>query len=238
MADSVAPIHHHHSKESARKVGLFGWGAMGVWGVVLVVLSVLRPRPFAGIWLVVAQQLLGGRALGIATALSLEIPRPFIIFHCTLMDMLLIMVLYPLLVSGVRHGSRLRLLGKMIEGARNAARHYKKRMQRFGPAGLVVFVFLPVWGTGPMSGTVVGSLAEWSAVSTLSAVALGNLGAVTCWTFLFSSMQDFAGSYGKWLPVALLVLILMGFVVSRLWRLRSRRKPVIKREPEPESLRP
>ncbi|MDX9971439.1 MAG: small multi-drug export protein [FCB group bacterium] len=212
--------------------------SVGIWALVLLALSVLRPRPFAGIWLVVVQQLLGGRALGIATALSLEIPKPFIILHCTLMDMLLIMVLYPLLVSGVRHGSRFRLLGKMIEGARKGARRYKKRLQRFGPAGLVVFVFAPVWGTGPMAGTVVGSLAEWSAWSTLSAVALGDLGAVTCWTFFFSYVQHFAGSYGRWLPVFLLVILLVAFLLSRVWRARSRKKGEPKPHPEPDSLHP
>jgi hypothetical protein len=89
-----------------------------------------------------------------------------------------------------------------------------------------------------MSGTVVGSLAEWSVVATLCAVAVGDAGAVTCWTFLFSYVQGFSETYGKWLPVGLLAALILAFAGSRLWKAYRHRKGEPKRRPATESGRP
>lgn len=207
---------------AARSVAILGWTCLAVWLPVLAALSVYDPRPFAGIWLVLAQQLIGGRALGIATGLSLGIPKPFLIAHCALVDMILIMVLYPLLILGVTKASRLRLIGRIVENARRQARRYAARMKRYGSLGLSLFVMAPVWSTGPMSGTVVGHLMGLRTAVALTAVAVGNTAAITGWTLLFDYIQGLSEFLGKWLPVALLVLLLGGFLVNRLRKRRPR----------------
>lgn len=237
MPDSHSP-HPVHHPAAPRIVSRLGWSLVIVWTLVLLTLTVLRPRPFAGMWLVALQQLLGGRALGIATGISLDIPKPFLIAHCTLMDMMLIMVLYPLLVLGVRKAGGFRLLRSMVESARSQARRHKKRLQNLGPVGLSLFVLFPLWGTGPMSGTVVGHLIGMHPAVALAAVAVGNLGAVTGWTLFFNYVQGFSETYGKWLPVALLVAFLGFFAVTQVVkRVRHRRRPRTE-PPEPESVHP
>jgi uncharacterized membrane protein len=204
-------------------VGKVGWSLLAVWLTVVMVLSLVWPNPYVGTWLILVQQLLGGRALGIATGISLEFPKAFLIAHVTLTDLILVMILYPLLIRGARHATRLRIIGRVVVNARRTAEHYRRKLQGIGPAGLALFVFVPVWSTGPMTGSVLGNLLGFPHAVTFLAVAAGNLGAVTVWTLLFAYIQGFSDTYGKWLPVAILAAILLAFLGTRLRRAARRR---------------
>ncbi len=233
----------HPNKASARRAARIGWGIAGVWSAVLLVLTLLRPGLYGGVWLVALQQLIGGRALGIATGVSLGVPKPLLLVHSTITDLVFILVLYPLMVFGMDRASRLRFIAKIVRQTQRQAQRYRRYIEGWGPLGLAAFVCIPLWGTGPFSGTVVGTLMEMRTPVIFLAVTAGNFGAIALWTLLFGYIHGFSETYGRWMPVAILAVILIGWLVRHVAGRRSGRRhhapeAAPEDDAEPESLGP
>lgn len=199
-----------------------GQVCLTLWVIVLVVLGVIWPTPYAQAWQLVLQQVVGGRALSISSGLSHDFSKLFLLMQCSLQDIVILLLFYPLLVAGYRRTVEMRIVGGAIANIRATAERHKSRIEPFGAIGLVVFVLFPFWSTGVLAGGVVGYLIGMRTCVTFTSVIVGNFLAVGCWIFLFDRMNQFSETLGHRLPWIILAMVLLSAIVFQIRRLRKR----------------
>jgi uncharacterized membrane protein len=199
-----------------------GQVCLTLWVFVLVVLGVIWLIPYAQAWQLVLQQVVGGRALSISSGLSHDFSKLFLLMQCSLQDIVILLLFYPLLVAGYRRTVEMRIVGPAIANIRATAERHKSRIEPFGAIGLVVFVLFPFWSTGALAGGVVGYLIGMRTCVTFTSVIVGNFLAVGCWIFLFDRMNQFSETLGHRLPWIILAMVLLSAIVFQIRRLRKR----------------
>lgn len=210
--------------EHLRFIERMGQVCLTVWIAVLAFLGVLWPQPYAKVWELVLHQLVAGRALSVSTGSELGFPALFLLFQCSLLDIIILFLLYPVLVAGYRQIVELRLLGRAIANIRATAERHKSKVEPFGVIGLIAFVFFPFWCTGALAGGVIGYLLGMRTWVNFTAVIIGNFLAVACWIYLIDLMSRFSEALGNRLPVIILVTVLVSAVVFQIWNLHRRHR--------------
>ena len=210
-----------------RLIERIGQGLLSVWVAVLIALGVTWPSPYAHAWELILWQIGGGRAASISQGLNLGFPKLFLLVQCSLQDIVILLLLYPLLVAGYRRVVEWRILGPALVSVRASAQRNKSKVEPYGALGLMVFVFFPFWSTGALAGGVIGYLIGMRIRVTFSAIIIGNVLAVASWIWLFDRMMEFNESLGKLTPIVILVAVVALAVVSQVWGLYTRyRKPL------------
>lgn len=199
-----------------------GQVCLTVWVTILIVLGVLWPRPYAQVWQLILEQFVGGRALSISAGLAGGFPKLFLLIQCSLQDIVVLLLCYPLLVAGYRRTVEMRIVGPAIANIRATAERHKSRIEPFGAIGLAVFVFFPFWTTGALAGGVLGYLLGIRTRITFASIIIGNFLAVGCWIFLFDRMNQFSETVGHRIPWIILAIVLTTAVVFQIRRLNKR----------------
>ncbi len=199
-----------------------GQVCLSIWVAVLIAFGVVWPEPYANAWQLVLQQMLGGRALSISAGLKGGFHWAFLLVQCSLQDIIILLLLYPLLVAGYRRVVEMRIVGPAIANIRAAAERNKSKVEPFGAAGLIAFVFFPFWTTGPLAGGLIGYLIGMRTRVTFASVITGNFLAVGAWLFLFDRMRAFSERLGNIAPWIILAAVLGGAVVMHFRRLSLR----------------
>jgi len=194
-----------------------------VWILVLIVLGLVWPTPYAGAWQLVLAQIVGGRALSISLGMSAGFPWYFLLVQCSLQDIIILLLLYPLIVFGYRRVVEMRIVGPAIMNIRATAERNKSRVEPYGAIGLTAFVFFPFWSTGALAGGVIGYLLGMRTWITFTSVIIGNVLSVACWLFLFKHMRAIAEPLGPLFPFLVLVIILAGASVFHVRNLRQKK---------------
>jgi len=222
-----------------RRIERLGQACLTVWITVLICLGVTWPTPYAQAWQLILGQILGGRAVSVSTGLNQGFPKLFLLLQCSLQDITILLLLYPLLVAGYRRVVEIRIVGPAIANVRAAAERSKRNIEPYGAVGLMVFVFFPFWSTGALAGGVVGYLIGMRTWVTFASVITGNFLAVASWIWLFDRMRSFSEHLGDRLPVVMLVMVLAAAVAGQVRALykRSRKTPG-KAEENAAGLRP
>ena len=195
---------------------------MTCWIGVLVVLGILQPQPYADAWQLVLRQIVGGRAASISYGLEAGFSKGFLLLQCSLHDIIVLLLLYPLLVAGYRKVVEMRFIGSAVAGIRAQAHRYKGKVEAYGAIGLVTFVFFPFWSTGALAGGVLGYLLGMRAIVIFPSVIIGNFLAVACWIYLLDRMQQFTEALGLRLSLIILLTVLIAAALLQVHRLRKR----------------
>ena len=195
--------------------------------IYFVVLGVLFPEPYAQLWQLVLSHIVAGRAGNVGYGLELGFPPIFLLFQCSIQDLIVLLLFYPLIVAGYRRAVEWRYIGSTLEGIRQSADKHKSKIEPFGVVGLMLFVVFPFWSTGPLVGAVVGFLIGMRTWVALTSVMVGNVLAVALWVFLFKRMRDFNQHLTNGLLISILVIVLTFAVVLRVKQLRKARRRLL-----------
>ncbi len=193
-----------------------------IYLAVLIGIAVAKPEPYAGAWHLVVGNLFLGRAYNITVGLKEGYHRLYLFFQCGLGDIILLLLVYPLLVAGYRRAIEWRFIGPSIANIRATAEKHKHRVERFGAAGLLLFVFFPAWSTGPLVAGVVGYLVGMRTYVVFTSVIVGNFLSVAAWIWLIEWMHRFSASLGYWLPWIVAGSVVSLAVVYRIRLIRQR----------------
>ncbi len=193
---------------------------VSVWLLSMVALAVLRPAPYASVWQVVLGQIVAGRVFAVSLGLNHGYDYLFILYQASLQDVFMMLLLYPVLIAGYRKAMKMNVVGPIISNIRDKAEHNQKRIKPFGAAGLVVFVFIPLWSTGVIPGGIVGHLIGLRIPVTIAAVTAGNLLAVAAWVFFFDLMRDLSERFAEQAPMLIFVAAIAGMAMLQLMHLR------------------
>ncbi len=207
-----------------RQIERAGQVLLTVWVAVLVALGIVFPQPYARAWELVLLQIVAGRAASVSKAAGMGFPKPFLLVHCTLQDIIILLLLYPLLVAGYRYAVEWRFIGPAIANVRATAERHKSKIAPFGALGLMLFVLFPFWSTGPLAGGVVGYLLGMRTRWVFTSVIVGNFLAVALWIWFFDRMSRLSETLSSTMWMFILAGVLLAAAVGRIVAIRRRMK--------------
>jgi uncharacterized membrane protein len=225
-----------------RRIERTGQVLLTVWIATLVALGITWPDPYARAWELVLLQIVAGRAASVSMGMDAGFSNLFLLIHCTLQDIVILLLLYPVLVAGYRYAIEWRFIGPTIANIRATAERHKSKVAPFGALGLTVFVLFPFWSTGALAGGVVGYLLGIRTRYVFSSVIIGDFLAVALWIWFFDKMTALSETLGSkmWLIIVLAVIIsaAVGRVIAIRRRMRKSAPKKAEKAPPPEETSP
>ncbi len=218
-----------------RQIERAGQVLLTVWVAVLVALGILSPQPYARVWELVLLQIVAGRAASVSKAVGMGFPKPFLLVHCTLQDIIVLLLLYPLLVAGYRYAVEWRFIGPTIANVRATAERHKSKIAPFGALGLTLFVLFPFWSTGALAGGLVGYLLGIRTRWVFTSVIVGNFLAVGLWIWFFDRMSQLSETLSSSMWLFILLGVVLAAAIGRIIAIRRKMKQsaAAKGSPEP-----
>ncbi|MBV6475305.1 MAG: hypothetical protein MOGDAGHF_00823 [Rhodocyclaceae bacterium] len=140
-----------------------------------------------------------------------------------LVETLHVLVVYPLFVLGWRHLLDLPALKAFVARMHAAAEQRGGQVRKFGIAGLLVFVFVPFWMTGPVVGSIIGFLIGLRPWVNLAVVLLATYLAIGVWALLLNELNAWAAAFHRLAPWALLAAIVLIVAAGHLLQRRRDR---------------
>jgi uncharacterized membrane protein len=194
--------------------------AMGVALSVLWLcgLSILARCKFAlprQLLSMVTAHLISGRAGGISVGLDSGVPEWVVIANATVIDSIIVLLIYPLFVFSQRNLLRTTFFKGMLQTSIESAQKGQARIRRFGILGLLFFVWFPLHMTGPLAGSIIGYFLRLHPYLNIGVVLTGTFLAVLSWVFLFGELMDTLGDYSYLIPLFVVTAALIGFLVLR-----------------------
>jgi uncharacterized membrane protein len=143
-----------------------------------------------------------------------------------LVETLHVLVFYPLFALSWQHLFDLPALKSFVARMHEAAELRGGMVRKFGIAGLMVFVFVPFWMTGPVIGSIIGFLIGLRPWVNLTVVLLSTYVAISLWALLLNELSAWAATFNRLAPWALLVAIVLIAIAGHLLH-RSRNRHAI-----------
>lgn len=204
-----------------RNIKLAAHGSLFIFLATWMLLIIKIGGPYGRILELVAGQMVGGRAGSAGVGLQLGFSPYYLLFHICMQDFIIMLYVYPLFVTGYRRMSQWPIIGSTLARTHELALRHKGRIEPYGAMGLMIFVFFPLWSTGPLVGVIVGYLIGLRTWVTFTSVVLGNLVAVGAWVWGYDALRN----YDKTLALILLaVLLAAGLLATVVGKMRRARK--------------
>lgn len=192
-----------------------------------MVLARVVGEPYEKTWQIMLLQFFFGRAAAVGTGLNLRFNVWFLFYQAAMVDMILMLYVYPTFVRGYQHLTRVPLIGSYLANLHQVALGHKKRMAPYGVVGLMLFVIFPFWSTGCVVGSIVGYLIGLSTVLTLVSVTVGNVIAIGAWILFYDRLRSWNETYALALLVIIFAFTIGGIFFSRF---KKKRKQAEERE--------
>ena len=103
------------------------------------------------------------------------------------------------------------VLGQSIKNAQAN----RRRISRYGPIGLLFFVWFPLYMTGPLVGSIIGYFMGLNPYINITVVLSGTLAAVICWVAIFEKLATQLGQWSGLIPAFVIIAALIAFLVVR-----------------------
>ncbi len=175
-----------------------------------------------GIELLVSHFIMG-RSASVMAGLQLGFPAWFLFVQNNLQDIIIMLFVYPLFLTGYQHLSGWPFVGRFLISTHALALRFKDRMATFGALGLMVFVFFPFWSTGPLVGVLVGYLIGLRTWLNFTVVIFGNAIAVAAWILAYQKLKSVSPELAIYVLAVVLVFGVVGLVVGA-FRKRQRER--------------
>ncbi|OHB59586.1 MAG: hypothetical protein A2173_07700 [Planctomycetes bacterium RBG_13_44_8b] len=176
----------------------------------------------------VATQVMFGRAVGLAFGYSMGLTHSMVIPVCIIIETILVLIFYPLFVFSWRHLLVIKQLKNMFERIRKTAEAHKDIVIKYGIAGLFLFVWFPLWMTGPLVGCVIGFMIGLQTWLNMLVVLAGTYVAILGWAVFLQRFYGFISSYSSYAIIVPLTLLLIIIIIGHLLHrtLHEDKKPV------------
>jgi uncharacterized membrane protein len=164
-----------------------GIGLAAVLAAFLAGLLATGSPQFLPVSLAVAALFYAGKEGGIPLGISLDGSPVLVGTSLFLADVALTLILFPVVLAGMHGLERRRgFLGRILRSARRRAERHRRLVDRYGVAGLFLFLLVPFAFNGPLVGAILGRLAGISAAQSLLTI-LAAIGTTTlAWTSLYA----------------------------------------------------
>lgn len=194
------------------RILITGIVAAAIYAVWLFVELIICPQDAQTLVAMTAIDIIFGRAAAMAFGFSVGFGKGKVILICMAIETALVLIVYPLFVFMFQNLLAIKWLDNAFKKTRGAAEKHKIRVERYGFAGLFVFVWIPFWMTGPVVGCVIGYLIGMRIWVNMVAVIAGTCVAITCWALFLQEIYESVKAYSPY-AATMLMLILIGIIV-------------------------
>lgn len=202
------------------KILLAGMLLLSVYLGVIVLSAIFFPEFYEIMMAVTASHIIIGRVPGISVAYAMHGSFYTAVGVNFAIETMLVLFLYPLFIMSWNKLLNVPILEEWIGKGRENAEKYRPLIQKYGMAGLFVFVWFPFWMTGPIVGSFIGYLMGFRHRVTLSIVLAGTFIAIVCWGAALRHLHEWAFAVdprAPWIVVGLIaLLILFGYLIRKL----------------------
>ncbi len=170
--------------------------------------------------------IMGGRALGIATCLSADIPTFYTILYNFFLEVVIVLITYGSFVLVMRNIIQPKLFHSAVRQAELTAQEQKTKIKKYGGIGLFLFVMFPFFMTGPVIGAIIGYLLNYKAVNNFLIVFGGTLCSIIIYTFIGNNIMNAINQYipmdmvKKWGAI-IVGLMIMIFLIYHMKTVKS-----------------
>lgn len=190
--------------------------ALGLAGLAYVWAVAPAYAPILGA--MTALNVVVGRAGGMSFGYAVGLDHAVVVPVNIIVETIQVLVLYPLFVLSWRHLLEIRALSHFLGRMRRAAEAHQEQIQRYGILGLLIFVMMPFWMTGPVVGSILGFLLGLRPWVNITVVLLGTYVAIGGWAVLLHGLTDWAATYNRYALVGVLGALAIVFFVGRFLR--------------------
>jgi len=197
------------------KLFVFGVVLGVIWIFGLFFLTFFKSTFSLKLLSMIATHLISGRAGGISMGLKLGLPSWTTIINATIIDSLVVLLVYPLFVLSYKNMFKNKFLKGMLDSSILTAQKEQEKISKFGIIGLLLFVWFPLHMTGPLVGAIIGYFIGLKPYLNITIVLTGTFLAVVSWVIFLRKMIDVTGAFSFLVPVFVIVIALIGFLVIR-----------------------
>lgn len=159
--------------------------------VYLSLLYLIDPTPSSSYTSMVITNIIIGRVPSISLGSSLNLNIFEIVTFNFITEALMVLFFYTIFLYSLQNARFLKPLQTRIEKLQNAALKHHETVEKYGIIGLLIFVFMPFWMTGPVVGAIIGHLMNFSLLKNLGTVFTGTIFALFCWAFLIENFIEY-----------------------------------------------
>jgi uncharacterized membrane protein len=159
-----------------------------------------------------------GRAAGMSLGYASGLGHAEVIPWNVLVETLQVLVVYPIFALGWKHLLDTSRWAATMARLQAAAEAQRGTIQRYGIAGLFVFVFTPFWMTGPVVGAIIGLLIGLRTRTNLAVVLSATYVAIGVWALLLNELSAWAATWNRYAPFALVVALALIALSGQLIR--------------------
>ena len=183
---------------------------------VLGVLWFADPTLSRRILAVMAAAFFGGRMPGILTGLELGLGSALTSLVNIAFNTCWLLLLLPVFQRATDRAGSSKLLQRFFRGAELRAQEQTDRVGRLGVIGLILFVWLPLPGTGAFVGALIGLMLGMQLVRLVPLLLLSMWVGVVSWTYGIDLIFLFTGQVGHIAAWVLTGVLLVWAAVGRL----------------------
>lgn len=190
-------------------------GAIGV----LSIMAYYRHPAWQHVFTMAAAHMAAGKGVSVVQGLALGLHPVTILALATVSDVILMLLVYPVFVFTYENFFESQLFQKHMRPMFESARKRVDGIGRFKLFGVFIIVWLPLWMTGVVVGSVIGYLLGLRARETLTAAGLGTFTSILVWLFFSNQILSAVGWVDdKIVGVAVFALIIVLLIVRGLRR--------------------
>lgn len=183
---------------------------------VLGIIWFVDPALLKKILAVMAAAFFGGRMPGILTGLELGLGSALTSLVNIGFNTCWLLLLLPAFQRATVRAETSKLVRRFFSGAEQRAQEQTGRVGRLGIIGLILFVWLPLPGTGAFVGALIGLILGMPLIRLLPLLLLSMWFGVVSWTYGIDWIFLFTGRTGHIVAWVLTGLLLLWAVFSRL----------------------
>ena len=159
-----------------------------------------------------------GRAAGISYGYSAGFDDTVIIIVNIVIELITVMLIYPLFVFSWNKSSKIRGLENFFTKVKETRVKYSDFFEKYGKYGLFIFVWFPFWMTGPVVGSIIGFLIGIKHFHTLLIVTSGTSLAIVVWTYSLKELITLLTQLSVYAPYILLGIFVAIAIAFKLMK--------------------
>ncbi|MCG6893769.1 MAG: small multi-drug export protein [Desulfobacteraceae bacterium] len=221
---SAGGLHFRLLAEPEGQILLAGLGLATVSILALTVGLFRSPDTAQLLMGMTASHVFFGRAAGMSFGYTLGFDHALVISVNMLIETILVLLFYPLFVFSWRRLLVLSFLKNFMERSHRSAEKNRDKIRKYGIPGLLAFVWLPFWMTGPLMGCIIGFLMGLRQWTNMLVVLTGTFLAILGYAAVLKGLHTRLSLINPYAPFVLLaILVLIAIAASLLHNGRSRK---------------
>ena len=217
------------------KVLLVGMLLLLAYVLTIALVGVRSGETFHKLWSMTVTHLIGGRAAGLSWGYAHDLPGWAVIVANMAIETFMVLLIYPIFVLSYERLFVIRPLEGALTRARAAAERHHKTIVKYGATGLLLFVLLPFWMTGPVMGSILGFLIGLRPLVNVCVVLVGTYLAILGWAIVLKGIDQRLEALGPYVPFVFVGAILLAAVAIRVGHEFASRRGQDKQTGPPQS---